>query len=157
MVITIIIVTHLMNIEQYPLLQYIIKNTIWIRKAKDFWHNWFTFLIDLHWNVCYNTLYEGNEGLICIKKVWDWDIWPWMVFEFLIFIRIEFHMALRPILRQLFPTVLSIICCSSIIYVYIRAVSSYSLWYLVAEVKVSIFHIWICWNIEIFIHKGCLI
>ena len=27
-------------------------------------------------------------------------------------------------------------CCSSIIYLYIRAVSSYSLWYLVSEVKI---------------------
>ena len=41
-----------------------------------------------------------------------------------------------------------------IIYMYIRAVSSYSLWYLVSEVKVNLFHIWICWNIQIFIHKG---
>ena len=44
-------------------------------------------------------------------------------------------------------------CCSSIIYMYIRAVSSYSLWYLVSEVKVNLFLIWICWNIQIFIHK----
>ena len=40
-------------------------------------------------------------------------------------------------------------CCSLIIYMYIRAVSSYSLWYLVSEVKVNLFHIWICWNIQI--------
>ena len=43
------------------------------------------------------------------------------------------------------------ICCSSIIDMYIRAVSSYSLWYLVSEVKVNLFHIWICWNVQIFI------
>ena len=36
-------------------------------------------------------------------------------------------------------------CCSSIIYMYIRAVSSYSLWYLVSEIKVNLFHIWINW------------
>ena len=47
-------------------------------------------------------------------------------------------------------------CCSSIIYMNIRAVSSYSLWYLVSEVKVNLFRIWIFWNIQIFIHKGCL-
>ena len=40
-------------------------------------------------------------------------------------------------------------CCSLIIYMYIRAVSSYSLWYLVSEVKVNVFHIWICWNVQI--------
>ena len=33
---------------------------------------------------------------------------------------------------------------------YIRAVSSYSLWYHVSEVKVYLFHIWICWNVQIF-------
>ena len=65
-----------------------------------------------------------------------------MVFEFLKFIGI---------LRQLVST-----GCSSKIYTYIRAVSSYSLWYLVSEVKVSL-HIWICCNIQIFIRKGCLI
>ena len=30
-------------------------------------------------------------------------------------------------------------CCSSIIYMYIRVVSSHSLWYLVSEVKVNLF------------------
>ena len=34
-------------------------------------------------------------------------------------------------------------CCSSIIYMYIRSVSCYSLWYLVSEIKVNLFHIWI--------------
>ena len=37
-------------------------------------------------------------------------------------------------------------CCFSIIYMYIRAVYSNSLWYLVSEVKVNSFHIWICSN-----------
>ena len=46
-------------------------------------------------------------------------------------------------------------CCPSLIYMYIRAVSIVILWYLVSVVKVNLFHIWICWNIQIFIHKGC--
>ena len=37
-------------------------------------------------------------------------------------------------------------CYSSKIYMHIRAASSCSLWYLVSEVKVNLFHIWICWN-----------
>ena len=47
-------------------------------------------------------------------------------------------------------------CCSWIIYMYIRAVSSYSLWYLVSEVKVNLFHIWSCWSMNIFIHEGSI-
>ena len=43
-------------------------------------------------------------------------------------------------------------CCSSIIYMQIRVVSSYSRWYLVSEVKVNLFHIWICWNIYRFLY-----
>ena len=36
--------------------------------------------------------------------------------------------------------------CSSKIYMYIRAASSYSLWYLVSEVNVNLILICICWN-----------
>ena len=49
-------------------------------------------------------------------------------------------------------------CCSSETSsgsdMYIKAVSSHSLWYLVSGVKDNPFHIWICWNVEIFTHKG---
>ena len=64
-----------------------------------------------------------------------WYIWPlnvMILFEFLIFIGIEFHSA------QYWDSFLSN-CCSSIIYMYIRAVSSYSLKYLVSKVKVNLF------------------
>ena len=47
-------------------------------------------------------------------------------------------------------------CCSSIIYMYIRAVSSYSLWYLVSEVKVNLFTFESA-EMYRFLHKGRLI
>ena len=65
-----VIVTHLMNNEQCPLLQYIIKNSndserLIIFDIVDLFN-----LINLYCNVCHNTLYEGNEeALILIKKV----------------------------------------------------------------------------------------
>ena len=51
--------------------------------------------------------------------------------------------ALSPILRAFLSY-----CWSSIIYTYIRPVYSYSLWYLVSEIKVNLFRIRICWNIR---------
>ena len=52
-----------MNIEQYPLLQYISK-------------------IDLYYNVCHSRLCEGtDEGPIFIRKVWDVPIWLLVLLE----------------------------------------------------------------------------
>ena len=42
--------------------------------------------------------------------------------------------------------------CSSKIYLYIRAIFSCSLWYLVSDFKVNIFYFWICCSIQIFLH-----
>ena len=46
--------------------------------------------------------------------------------------------------------------CSSIICMFIRAFSSYSLRYLVSEVKVNLFHVWVRGNVKIFVHEWCL-
>ena len=64
--VSIIFVTHLMNVEQHPLLHYSVKNTY--RKLIIFLSS-----IAFYCNVCHNTLYEGNEVLIFIIKVWDYS------------------------------------------------------------------------------------
>ena len=146
-----------MNLEQYTLLQYIIRNRLKVRKANVLWHNWLCFLIDLY-HVGHLRSCEGNDKVLILFKmvgivpilwllVLCWYIWRLnvtMVFEFLHIHRdrIPQHCA------RYWDTFLQQ-DCSSKIYMYIRAVSSYSLWYLVPEIKVNL-HIWICCNIPIF-------
>ena len=144
-----------MNIEQYPLLQYIIKKHTYIYnselRANNFCHYWLLFLIDLYY-VCHSRLCEGTvESPIFIRKVYDcshmhgywcsrrcWYIY--MTFERNdgIWISDINPDRIPQLCARYWDSCLSH-CCSSIIYLYIRAVSSYSLWYLVSEVKVNLF------------------
>ena len=67
--------THLMNIEQYLLLQYIIKNRLLVRKANVFYII-DSFLIDLH-HVCHHRSCERNDELLILFK--GLGLFPYMV------------------------------------------------------------------------------
>ena len=64
-----------MNIEQYPLLQYIINKYTYIYNSVGLiifdLTGYLLFLIDLYYNVCHNRLCEGTDEGPFIMNVWD--------------------------------------------------------------------------------------
>ena len=127
-----------MNIEQYPLLQYIIKKKdtyIYNSEGLNFWLYWLLFLIGLSHNVCtQRRVCAGtDEDTIFIRKVWDC---PHMVicvlvdvgtYDFWTYDGIWISDINRDRIPELcgryWDSFLSH-CCSSIIYMHIRTVSS---------------------------------